>query len=70
MLSRLYSLIKMMLSVLGIVFLINRFKDLFNNNDYEYEVDSLFGNESQSIKQKPKQKRAVNSQDLYYSSLD
>jgi len=63
-------LLKMVLSVFGVLFLINRLKDLLGKSDYEYKVDSLFGNEDQNLKQKSKIKRVVNLHDLYFNSVD
>ena len=68
--SNLFSLAKIVFSVFGIVYLLNRLNNPFENREYRFEVDSLFAGENNEIKQKPKQSTSYDFHDFYSEKVD
>lgn len=68
--STLFSLVKIVFSVFGIVYLLNRLNNPFENKEYRFEVDSLFAEENSEIKRKPKQSDSYDFHDVYFEKVD
>ncbi len=64
---------KLVLSLAGIVFVINRISGVLSDNQYKFNVDSLLNNEEKKIKPQSKTARELNFrylQNAVYESMD
>jgi hypothetical protein len=64
---------KFILSIAGVVLIINRIAGILNHDQYKYDVDSLLNKEEKNVKPRPKSAREFNLryfQNAVYESMD
>lgn len=65
-----FSATKLVLAIGGVVFIVNKMNESNTKDQYRFEVDSLYGNESVNLKSKTKSSEKSNIHDLFHSFME